>query len=236
MENSQSGPPITRSKLFRSRLFGLAIVLGVIVLLVGGAQANILCRLFLQCFYQSPGFKIRVMDKETGQPLADVHALAEWIQYGMHGQYPGLMAQDAVSGTDGWLVFPPWGPTRGSSEGLYTSQDPAIILYKMGYQVTTLINRVGPESQYDRVKGFAQDGQTFAVELFRGNSDEREKQLFEARGRGAPTRKESMALFGEPYLNRRRRIRAELELQPQRYEVQIDTINREIKNFEEANR
>jgi hypothetical protein len=52
-----------------------------------------------------------VVDKKTGKPIPDVHALAVWIQYGMYGQYPGLMAQDAVSNTDGWLAFP-------SDEGL----------------------------------------------------------------------------------------------------------------------
>jgi|SRR4026207_1939862 hypothetical protein len=69
-------------------------------------------------------------------------------------------------------------PTRGSSDGLRPSQDPEITLYKIGYQVTTLINRVEQDVQYDRARNFAQDGQTFAVGVFRGNLDEREKQLF----------------------------------------------------------
>jgi hypothetical protein len=236
VKHSNSGTGIAKAKSFVPGFLGLAVCVAAVVIMVGNVRADIMCSWFVQCFYQSPGFKIRVVDKETGKPLADIHALAEWIQYGMHGQYPGLMAQDAVSGTDGWLVFPPWGPIRGSSGGLRPSQDPEITLYKIGYQVTTLINRVEQSVQYDRARGFAQNGQSFAVGTFGGNWDERVKQLFEARGRGAPTYKESIELFGEPYLNRWRRVRSEMQLQPQRYESQLFGINRSIKFLEEAKR
>jgi hypothetical protein len=165
-----------------------------------------------------------------------VHALAVWIQYGMYGQHPGLMAQDAISNTDGWLRFAPWGPIRGSSDGLRPGQDPVITLYKIGYEVMTLINKVDQSVQNDRVRGFVQDGQTFAVSLFRGSLDLREKELFEARGRGAPTNKDSMALFGEPFLNRWRRVQAEMELQPERFKAQLFGIDGSIKFLEETKR
>jgi hypothetical protein len=135
---SNSSPCIARAKSCFPHSLGLAVCIAAVVLTVDNARADILCRWFLQCLYQSPGFKIRVVDKETGKPLADVHALAVWVQYGMYGQSPGLMAQDAVSGMDGMLVFPPWGPTRGSSSGLLPTQDPVITLYKIGYELTAL--------------------------------------------------------------------------------------------------
>src|SRR5437763_14174874 len=88
------------------------------------AEANILCKWLGQCWYESPGFRITVGDKETGQPLSDVHALAEWISYGMWGQKGPLMVQEAVSGVNGVLAFPTWGPTRGSRQRLVINQDP----------------------------------------------------------------------------------------------------------------
>lgn len=236
MKTTNSEKKIAPAKLLFPGFLGLAAWIAAIVLTAGDVRADIMCSWFHQCSYQSPGFKIRVIDKETGKPLADVHALAEWVQYGMWGQYPGLMAQDALSGTDGWLVFPPWGPMKGSSGGLRPTQDPVITLYKIGYVVETLINRVEQTVQYDRVRGFAENGKTFAIGPFRESLDERDKQLFQARGRAAPTYKEAIVLFGEPYLNRWRRVRAEMELRPARFESQLFGINRSIKFFEEAKR
>src|SRR6516225_7530377 len=104
------------------------------------AQANPLCSWFGYCVYQSPGFKITVVDKETGQPLSDVHALAEWISYGMWGQKGPLMVQEAISGADGVLKFPTWGPIRGSRSGLVINTDPGLTLFKVRYKPLRIYN------------------------------------------------------------------------------------------------
>src|SRR5215475_2848681 len=112
------------------------IVLALLGCLLAGPPAeaeNFECTVFGQCFYESPGFRIRVVDKEMGQPLEGVHALAEWQRYGPHGFNGPLMAQDAVSAPDGWLTFPAWGPLRGSASGLVINTDPGITLFKPGY-------------------------------------------------------------------------------------------------------
>src|SRR5215468_4847512 len=98
------------------------------------AQANPLCGWFGYCVYESPAFRITVVDQETGRPLADVHALAAWLHYGGWGQEPALMALETVSGSDGVLAFPGWGPLRGSQTGLVPARDPAISLFKPGYK------------------------------------------------------------------------------------------------------
>ncbi|MBI4641223.1 MAG: hypothetical protein HY731_11045 [Candidatus Tectomicrobia bacterium] len=179
------------------------------------------------------------MDKETGKPLADVHALAEWVQYGMYGQYPLLVAQDAISGEDGMLVFPPWGPTRGSSGGLVLNQDPVITLYKLGYDVMLINNAPGTDERA-RVRGLTQNGQTFALSLFRGTPDERVKQLLiPGFGLAIPGTEEARAQFGEPYLNRWRRIWAEKDILPPRYQSPGQFfwhLQRDIKFLEEGKR
>lgn len=197
-------------------------------------EANSMCRWFGQCFYESPGFKITVVDKETGKPLADVHALAEWIQYGMWGQHPLLVAQDAISGEDGMLVFPPWGPTRGSSAGLVLNEDPVITLYKFGYDVMMINNAPGTDERA-RVRGLTQNGQTFALSLFGGAADERVKQLLiPGFGLAIPGREETKALFREPYLNRLRRIWTEKDSLSKKHESFFYEVQRTIKAFEEA--
>ena len=239
MTHSKSGTRITEAKSFFPRLLGLAVCVAAIVFMVGSARADFLCSWLLQCFYESPGFKIRVVDKETGKPLVDVHALAEWVQYGYHGSGALLVAQDAVSGADGMLSFAPWGPTRGSSAGLVLNQDPVITLYKLGYDVI-LINNAPGRDERARVRGLWQNGQTFALSLFRGNSDERVKQLLiPGFGLAIPGNEETKVLFREPYLNRLRRLSAEKDTLPQKFQNPGQFfwhVQRDIKSFEEAKR
>lgn len=176
--------------------------------------------------YESPGFTLRVVDKDTGQPLADVHALAEWISYGMWGQRAPVMAQDAASGPDGILVFRPWGPIRGYDPGLMPQFDPVITLFRPGYIMPEpsgggarlLYNRPLPGvDRRTRVRRFANDGGTIAMELFRGSGKEWVKHLQEAMapgtGGGAVT-PEDRALFGAAHRNRYLRVKIELERLP----------------------
>src|SRR3972149_5902029 len=95
------------------RAIGIGLLLLVGLLVPRLAEANILCRWFGYCVYESPGFRIAVADRETGRPLADVPGLAEWQMYGPQGRNGPLMVQDAVTGSDG--VIAPWtisGPLR----------------------------------------------------------------------------------------------------------------------------
>src|SRR5437667_9805137 len=56
----------------------------------------------MPCTFEGLPFKITVIDAETRQPLADVHALAEWQIHGAGGRLNGpLMVLDATSGRDG---------------------------------------------------------------------------------------------------------------------------------------
>jgi hypothetical protein len=232
----KSNPGTSRTNSFFPCLLGLTVCVAAIVLTVGHARADILCSWFYQCFYESPGFKIRVVDKETGKPLADVHALAEWTQYGYHGSGALLVAQDAVSGADGMLAFPPWGPIKGSSAGLVLNQDPVITLYKIGYELVTINNGAGTDERA-RVRGLWQNGQTFALSQFRGSPDERVKQLLvPGFGLAIPGNEEIKAKFREQYLNRLRRLWTEKEKLPQKYESFFFELQRAIKSFEEAKR
>src|SRR5262249_17549976 len=199
------------------RRVGGALVAASFLLAPMPAAAEFLCEWLYQCYYQSPGFRFRVTDRETGQPLADVHALAEWVQEGSHGRNGPLMVQDAVSGTDGWLKFPAWGPFRGSSVGLVINLDPAITLFKPGYRTRFVQNSdSAPDPETTRVRGFGQEGQTLTLDQFRGSPEEWVTQLSQAvypptLGRAAENQ---ILRFREPYLRRRFRVKAELEKLP----------------------
>lgn len=222
------------------RRLTITVLVGLMSLsIVETVHAEFLCQWFGYCVYESPGFKIKVVDKQTGKPLSDVHALAEWTQYEFQGSGALLVAQDAVSGQDGMLVFPPWGPTRGSSGGLVLNQDPVITLYKLGYDVTQINNAPGSDERA-RVRGLTQNGQTFTLSPFQGTPDDRVKQLLiPGFGLAIPGNQETRVLFREPYLNRLRRIWSEKDNLPKNFQNTGQFfwhLQREIKSFEEGKR
>jgi hypothetical protein len=142
------------------------------------ADANVLCRWTGFCLYLSPGFKLAVVDAETGKPLPGVYAWAEWVQYGAHGIGGALMVQDANSSTDGHLTFPKWGPKFGSRAGLLRGTDPAVILFKPGY-ATLLIENDVPlgASEHAAIRSMSRHGHTMRLQPFRGSPAEWVDQL-----------------------------------------------------------
>lgn len=198
------------------RAIGIGLLLAGLVV-PRPAEANILCRWFGYCVYESPGFRITLVDRETGRPLADVHALAIWVMRGSHGADGPIMVQDAVSGPDGVVALPHWGPIRGSTAGLEVGYDPVLSLFLPGYKVYHTNNRGGPRDGRARVHGFGQDGQTFFLEPFRGTPEDWAGELREAAYPKKPgsTSEEQLLQFRTPYLNRRQRVWAELLKLPQ---------------------
>jgi hypothetical protein len=215
-----------RRRLGRCILVGVGLLLAVLAdgrLVSAGGP---LCTLFGQCYYAGLPFAIRVADAETGEPLADVHALAEWVQNGMNGRAGPVMVQDAVSGSDGLLHFPAWGPLRGSSGGLGLGEDPIITLFKPGYFLPrpfpggarVISNQYPPGTEETtRTRRFGQDGQTFPMEPFRETTDEWAMKLVGigglAYGRAAAG-EDGSRKFYRPYMNRMQRVRDALQAVP----------------------
>ena len=202
------------------RAVGIGLLLLAGFLVPRPAEANILCRWFGYCVYESPGFRFTVADKATGQPLADIHALAEWVQHGPYGRNGPLMVQDALSGADGALVFPAWGPVRGTRRGLMLNLDPTITLFKPGHK-TLRIQNAYPEgtTETTRVRRFGQDGQTIAMEPFRGTPETWMEQLRKAKeGAAISLSEEQIVQFRVPYLNQLKRLWAERSNVPLEYQ------------------
>lgn len=231
----------TRRRWRRWAIVG-GLVLGGGLFVFVGVQTNFFCKWIPYCLYESPGFRITVVDKETGQPLADVHALAVWLNYGFHGTKGPLMALEAVSSPDGVLAFPPWGPLRGSQTGLVLARDPAISLFKPGYR-PMLLHNTGPPEKTDttRIRPFDQDGKTFPLEPFRGPPEEWVAQLRQAAFPpeiGAVSQHDPEQIRAV-YLKRDRRVKAEIEKLPQNLsEVQqlLWSLEGSIKLLEEGSR
>jgi len=156
----------------------MRLLVVVLVVLVGllaptSADAYMLCSLLRICPYMSPGFTMTVVDADSGKPVADVYAWAEWVQYANHGLNGPLMIQEAVSTADGRLVFSWWGPRLGSRAGLNIGSDPAVILFKPGYATLIVYNGERPGMhQTDAIRGGVYRGEAQKLQPFRGSAIE----------------------------------------------------------------
>jgi hypothetical protein len=114
-------------------------------------------------------------------------------------------------------------------------------LFKPGYKTLRLNNWVpsGTE-ETTRVRRFGQDGQTIAMEPFRGTPEEWMNEMKRAsQGAAAPMAREVFLQFRDPYLNLANRIWAERVKFPPRYQEPGQFfwhMQREIRILEGAER
>jgi hypothetical protein len=181
-------------------------------------RSDPLCPHIVACQYEAPAFTIRVVDQQTGQPLADVHAIASWLIYGFHGRRGVLMALEAISGPDGQLSFPAWGPRRSATEGMVYGRDPMISLFRAGYRAKLIYNTssYGPASP-ERVHAFAQAGEKFELTPFQGTPEEALLELRKADdpSEGAYPGPDDPKQLRRMYVDRLTRIKMEVERLPQ---------------------
>ncbi len=208
-----------------------------------GAQTDQPCDVVpMDCTFEALPFEFTVVDAETHRPLADVHALAEWQIHGVGGRPNGpLMVLEAVSGQNGVLNFPGWGPITGPVTGIGIGRDPVITLFKTGYR-TLVINNGDPPGtkETQRVRRFGQHGRTYALEPFRGAPPEWLQELERVYAGIAFPRSDDQSLqFRGPYLNRLRRVWAEREKVPEGFRGERDLfwfVEKRMKFLEEGHR
>jgi len=169
------------------------------------------CEFPTPCTYEGAVFTLTVLDAETGLPVADSHALAEWQNYAYHGRNGPLMVQDAVSGADGVLRFPKWGPIHGYISGLVRGFDPVVSLFKPGYEVAVENNELRSRDT-ERLRRFGQDGRTIRLVPFRGTPRSWIHQLRTvAVPLATPMSHDDLTQFRAPYLNRFHRVWTEVQ-------------------------
>ena len=196
----------------------VAAILGLPFLAPTNAHARLCEHLPMRCTYEAPAFSITVVDAETRQPLSEVHGLAEWQEWGLHGRGGPLMVLDAISRPDGILRFDRWGPLSGPNSGVLSPNDPVVTLFKPGYRPLIVFNNKGFTHQIEpteRIRPFGQDGQTFELVPFRGTPPEWLQELRKVDApQATPISDEDLRRFRGPYLNRLQRIVTELNRLP----------------------
>jgi hypothetical protein len=97
-------------------------------------------------FYSADPITARVVDADTGTPLAGVNVVAAWrIEGGMnYGATVGYMnVMETVTDKDGNFDFPGWGPRPNMHFGKIFLEAPALMFYKAGYRFNAMGNRGG---------------------------------------------------------------------------------------------
>jgi hypothetical protein len=178
-------------------------------------RSDPLCPHIVPCQYESPAFSIRIVDQQTGQPLADVHAIASWLVYGR--RWGVLMALEGVSGPNGQISFPAWGPVKSGVEGMVPRRDPLISLFRPGYRARLVYNAT-PIGQPDaaRVHTFEGAGTTIELAPFQGSLDDtfadlrRADDVFD----GTSLAQDAPISFRQAYVRRLRLVRSEVAQLP----------------------
>jgi hypothetical protein len=128
-------------------------------------------------FYWGEPIRGRVVDAETGEPLAGVVIVADWKLlaggYGHGGHINSLVVQETVTNKNGEFGFPKWGPKMRPS---FTMLDkaPWLILFKSGYEHGALWNEQGSNGFVRRSDW---DDRTVKLKRFVGTAQKRLETL-----------------------------------------------------------
>ena len=128
--------------------------------------------------YSAKAIKATVVDADSGEPLAGVNVIAHWeLQERGWGGAGDLELMEAVTDVNGTFVFPAWQGKTPPMAGLYRARlgnsDPALQLFKSGYNIRGLSNRLQPQRlldenhTWDRYSDW--DGKVIKLEKFNGN-------------------------------------------------------------------
>lgn len=98
--------------------------------------------------YSADAIDSRVIDADTGEPLAGVNVVAEWVLKGgvESGEVTGYAnVMETVTDKDGRFHFPAWGPVT-VKRGSVREAGPALLLFKPGYHYAAYANGSSAEA------------------------------------------------------------------------------------------
>jgi len=139
-----------------------------------------------QLTFKADAINGKVVDEETGEPLAGVIIVAKWTIEASFVGYDNelLNVMETVTDKDGNYGFPGWGPKLlpvlsypfTSSDLFGKGDDPFVVYYKSGYWPAQEYNEVtysGQDiaSRKTRLGGFAANGMTIRLKKWDGKDE-----------------------------------------------------------------
>ena len=95
--------------------------------------------------YAAEPIDATVVDGTTGQPIAGALVIARWIARGDGGTHRprdlgSVRVLETITAPDGRFHFDGWGPVAYAGKGTLLDEDPLILVFKHGYQVSHASN------------------------------------------------------------------------------------------------
>ena len=125
--------------------------------------------------YYAEAIEASIVDAETKKPLEGVVVVAHWQLFSstlagrnLAGQ---LMVMEAVTDQDGRFHFPSWGPKLALT-GYLDDRDPALLLFKPGYEYRGLQNPTLSTVNRSPIRRSQWNGKTIALKPFKGTKEE----------------------------------------------------------------
>jgi hypothetical protein len=122
--------------------------------------------------YSAKSIQGRVVDAATGQPVAGVIVVAQWIlTMPGTGAGPRLQVLEIVTDTTGAYQFPAWGPKVNPRYPLsrLVASDPLIDFFLPGYTPRSVVNNFSSTAS---LRASEWDGKTITLERFTGPDNE----------------------------------------------------------------
>jgi hypothetical protein len=147
--------------------------------------ASLTCLNACSVQYSAASITAKVVDAESGQPVAGVYVVAHWQLYGgLEGgnDLGAVMVLETQTDNSGQFQFPAWGPKQVSMpSGVYSNARvkngaPAMLFFKSGYASQRVLNYGNSELAPGNMRS-DWDGKVIKLEPFHGNSAQYAKSL-----------------------------------------------------------
>ena len=115
---------------------------------LGRAALTTLLSLLAACAsheYAAEAIDATVVDAASQKPIAGALVIARWMARGGAGFHSphdagSVEVLETLTGPDGKFHFNAWGPKTYEGDGVLLADDPLIVIYKRGYQLSHLSN------------------------------------------------------------------------------------------------
>lgn len=154
--------------------------------------------------YSAEAIEARVIDAETKKPLEGVIVVAHWQLFysTVGGRVPAgqLEVMETLTDRNGRFYFPAWGPKKVpkykqqkgdiwiayipflAPDGYLDDSDPALLLFKPGYEYVGLQNPMRSHTDHSPVRRSVWNGKTITLKPFKRTAEEYAEHVYRLSG------------------------------------------------------
>ena len=125
-------------------------------------------------FWMSSEARARVVDAQTGEPVADAIVLASWEVKGLEGYSFGpLVMVELTTDAQGAFTLPGWGPRLYTGSGEIRASEPVVRIFRRDY-LPAVVQNTSPPSRFIKP---SIDGQVIELQRSTARLDQYAREL-----------------------------------------------------------